>query len=539
MPFESAKILLVEDNPGDAELVKWSLRDSAAGMDFKITHAERLGNALLLLEEQPFDAILLDLSLPDSHGLDTVDQIKAAHPGVPIVVLSGYLDEKLAIQAVKTGAQDYLVKGQGDGYLVARAVRYAMERKRAEEALRRSHDELERRVAERTAALAEANRSLEAEIAEHRRAEERLMKEHAFNDALLDTVGTLILVLDPEGRITRVNRTCEQLTEYTFAEVRSRYFWDLLVSGEEVPEVINAFSDILAGRIPDPLESRWVMKDGSRRNIVWSAAALPDEFGKTEHIIVSGNDITEHKQLEERDKQRLLELAHVLRLNTLGEMTTEIAHELNQPLTAITTYSDVCLRRINADRIDPVELGDVVKKIASQAERASEIIRHLRSFARKDEPNQAALDINALIKDVVRLVQVDAHWNSVSIQLALTDSLPPAMVDKILIEQVMVNLARNAIEIMVEHRAAGPVLSITSQLDGNDMIKISVCDTGPGMPPELMERLFEPFFTTKSNGIGVGLSLSRSIVEAHGGRLTSRRNPGAGMTFQFTVPIAG
>ncbi len=537
MSFDSVSILLIEDNPGDAELVRLALQGTR-GTDFRIKHVDRLGTALTLLKRTAFDAVLLDLSLPDSHGLDTVNQVKATQPAIPIVVLSGFLDESLAIQAVKSGAQDYLVKGQGDSYLMARAIRYAMERKRAQEALRKSHEELESRVAERTAELAEANRSLQAEIGEHRRDEERLKREHAFNLALLDTVGSLIVVLDPEGKVVHFNRTSELVTGYTFDEVNQCYFWDVFLPDEDIPQVKAAFEQVVGGQSLDHYENHWQTKAGDRRCIVWSSAPLRDGNGRVEHIIASGNDITERKQLEERDKQRLMELAHLLRLNTLGEMTTEITHELNQPLTAITTYSDVCRRKLGAARMDPGELGDIVDKIARQAQRAGEIIRRLRSFARKATPNQVPLDINGLIRDVARLVHVDAQWNGVAIELALADTLPAALADKTLIEQVVVNLARNAIETMVEHQSNDPALTIKTRLNGNDMIEVAVCDNGPGVDAEVLEHLFEPFFTTKADGIGVGLSLSRSIIEAHGGHLRPASNSGAGATFLFTVPAS-
>lgn len=263
------RILLVEDSPGDARLVRIALSE-VKDVEFHVQHVETLAAARAALNEASFDAILLDLSLPDSHGLNTVYEIRQLAPTLPLIVLSGQPDEELAFEAVKSGAQDYLVKGQGDGILVARAIRYARERKQAEEALREARDELEKRVEERTAHLAETNRRLQTEITQRRETEARLRKEHAFTTAVLDTVGALIVVLDGDGRILGFNRECERLTGYCADDVRGRVVWEVLVPAEQVPGVENTFQELALSQVSNKYENHWVTASGQRRLIAWS-----------------------------------------------------------------------------------------------------------------------------------------------------------------------------------------------------------------------------------------------------------------------------
>lgn len=532
MLSKTIKVLLVEDNAGDARLVELALREAAGSFD--IVHTERLGTALELLREDDFSAVLLDLSLPDSQGLDTVAQVKSVDPSVPIVVLSGLLDEVVALKAVQSGAQDYLVKGRGDAYLMARAIRYAMERKHAEDELRKSHDDLERRVAERTAALAESNQRLREEIAERRRADRELRSEHAFNAALFDTVGALIVVCDAGGRIVRFNRACERVTGYLAAEVYGRFLWDLFC--DDGNNTHTLFAAVRAGDHAGTFEGYWTVRDGGRRFIAWSNTALADDSGGVEYFICCGNDITERQRLEEREKQRLMELAHLLRLNTLGEMTTEIAHELNQPLTAIGAYSNACSRLLQAGERDTTDIAQALRGISDQAQRAGEIIRRLRRFARKEKPEQVALDINALIREVLQLLQVGVRWKNITLEDNLSPALPRALADPVLVEQVIINLVRNAIDAMESMETRKPRLVLTTRMNAAGRMEVSVADNGPGLSPDVHQRIFEPFFTTKAGGMGVGLSLSRSIVEAHGGvlRLVDTEE---GATFQFTLPV--
>jgi two-component system, LuxR family, sensor kinase FixL len=229
------------------------------------------------------------------------------------------------------------------------------------------------------------------------------------------------------------------------------------------------------------------------------------------------------------------ELSHVTRLTEMGQMASALAHEVSQPLTAAITYCQV-VRRLLAEEDNPNarKLQPIAEKATAQIARAVEVVRRLREFLSKGEREQEAHSIGELVEEASALALIGAREGGVKVQLRVEPDLPPVLVDKVQIQQVVVNLTRNAIEAMEgsERRE----LTIAAGLGGDGMVRIRVADTGPGLAPEIAHRLFEPFVTTKPQGMGVGLSICRSIVEAHGGRLTAEPNPGGGAIFDFTLP---
>lgn len=528
-------ILLVEDNTGDAFLVRTLLEEFAPGK-FLLTHAQGLDAALHKFAEQTFHAVLLDLSLPDSHGMNTLERVKAAHPEIPIVVMSGLNDEQIALQAVHSGAQDYLVKGRVDGHGMTRVIRYAIERKHVEEELRKARDLLEQRVAERTSFLKVTIRRLHEEITEREHAEEILRKERDFSSAILDTVGALVMVLDTQGRVVRCNRSCEETTGYLEREIKDKSAWDVFLSHDEAAYTRRVFQTLLERKVPNKYESHWCGKNGQRRLISWSNTVILDARENVEHVIATGIDITELRRAEELERQRMLELAHVSRLSTMGEMATEIAHELNQPLCAIASYADTCVRLMEADPGEINEVRQALREIAAQAERASEVVRRVRKFVRKEEAEHLPVDINELVVDVVNLTRVEARWHQVLVHTQLGAVLPAVNGDKILLEQVLVNLVRNAIEAIAANHNPGGLIEICTLRGQEGGVEITVHDSGAGLSLETIERIFQPFYTTKPNGMGMGLSISLSIVKAHNGHLWAEPGAECGVTFHLVLP---
>lgn len=247
----------------------------------------------------------------------------------------------------------------------------------------------------------------------------------------------------------------------------------------------------------------------------------------------------ERHRAEAEARERRAELAHVHRLNTMGEMASGFAHELNQPLAAVVNYARGAVRRLKQNAVEPGELLAVLEQVAAQAERAATIVRRIRAFIRKEEPRHAALDFNKIIVETAGLMTAEAERGGVRLILDLANPLPRVHADAVQLEQVIVNLVRNAVEAMVE--ASSPVREITLRTlrSADGAVEIAVEDTGPGLPQIGRERLFDPFFTTKADGLGLGLSISQSIVEAHGGQLTAAPSPGGGAGFRFTLPVAG
>jgi C4-dicarboxylate-specific signal transduction histidine kinase len=230
-------------------------------------------------------------------------------------------------------------------------------------------------------------------------------------------------------------------------------------------------------------------------------------------------------------------LTHLARVSTMGEMATNIAHEVNQPLTAIGTYAQACVRMMQAGTIDNQEVLDTLERIAGEAQRAGAIVHRLRDLICKHDTMRVPCDLNALVRNVEQLASVDARLHDVELRLALTPSLPVVFADGIQIQQVLLNLIRNAIDSMEGIDTAPREVVVRTLVRGDNEVEVSVCDNGCGLPDEVDNKLFEPFFTTKPHGVGVGLSISRSLIAAHHGRMWYSHNTDQGTTFFFALPI--
>lgn len=240
---------------------------------------------------------------------------------------------------------------------------------------------------------------------------------------------------------------------------------------------------------------------------------------------------------EEGSRQYQADLAHLVRLVTMGEMVATIAHELKQPLTAISLYASNTQAMLNTEQPPLDELNSYLDQIQSQSMRAAEIIRRTREFARNQKPQTGSVQLNALITEVTDFLKVEARDSSIDIELDLAPRLPEIEADAIQLKQVLLNIVHNAIEFLQSGNAADKQVTVRSRITESGGIKVEISDTGPGMDEETLARIFESFFTTKGDaGMGMGLSISRSIIEAHGGRLWATSTLGRGATFSFTLP---
>lgn len=237
-------------------------------------------------------------------------------------------------------------------------------------------------------------------------------------------------------------------------------------------------------------------------------------------------------------KQQRAELAHASRLSTMGEMAAGFAHELNQPLTAISAYTRSCMRRLQAGIARPDTLLTTMEKVAEQAERAGDIIRRLRSFIHPRQLVASTTDINTCVREAISLIEHEANLLGLSIDLNLAERLPCVIGNRIEIVQVIVNLVRNGLEAMKSAESPDGSLVIHTSATGEGRVRVAVSDRGIGLSGEEMARLFRPFHSTKPEGMGMGLAISRRIVEAHGGELWAESNPDCGATFTFNLPAA-
>ncbi|MGB5733096.1 MAG: ATP-binding protein, partial [Thiohalocapsa sp.] len=255
------------------------------------------------------------------------------------------------------------------------------------------------------------------------------------------------------------------------------------------------------------------------------------------YVNIYARDITAVRRAEQESRQHQSELVHVCRLSTMGEVATGMAHELNQPLSAIVNYANGASRRLQGGIGDSDALVDAMRHISNQAQRASEIIRRLRALVGKQPPIRSAVDLNYLVREVCSFVEFETGKLELQVRLELADGEIPVNVDLVQIEQVLLNLVRNALDALEERPAGERELVIaTSAQDGRALISVS--DNGQGIPPDRMLHLFDPFFTTKETGMGMGLPISQTILENHDGSIWAESEPGAGTTFHVRLPIA-
>jgi C4-dicarboxylate-specific signal transduction histidine kinase len=253
-------------------------------------------------------------------------------------------------------------------------------------------------------------------------------------------------------------------------------------------------------------------------------------------VLVMAIDVTERNRAQARLAQSQSELTHVSRVTTLGQLAASIAHEVNQPLSAIITYAKSGRRWLAREAPGAMEVGDCLDHIASNGSRAADVIARIRDLARNAEPRQDLLTIGTLVDDTVALLRRDLQANDVAIKLDVAEDLPSVRGDRVQIQQVLMNLMLNAEQAMADTRAGQRELCVEAQAE-NGVVRVAVRDCGTGIESD-PESLFAPFFTTKSSGLGMGLSICRSIVERHGGTLVATNNAGHGATFQFALPAA-
>jgi len=248
-------------------------------------------------------------------------------------------------------------------------------------------------------------------------------------------------------------------------------------------------------------------------------------------------DITDRMKMQELNSQQLERLQQTSRLITMGEMASSLAHELNQPLSAIANYNMGCVNRLQAKDFRPEELLAAMQKASVQAERAGKIIRRVRDFVKKSEPNRGPVQIAEIIEEVIGFAEIEARKAGVRVSISISPELPAAFADKLMIEQVVLNLVKNGIEAMHDTPRKARELAIRARANGKDFIEVNVADRGHGVLVETAEKLFTPFYTTKPEGMGMGLNICRSIIEFHHGRLWTVANPGGGSVFSFTLPV--
>jgi PAS domain S-box-containing protein len=401
--------------------------------------------------------------------------------------------------------------------------------------LRTFTETLEERVKERTS-------QLQAENEARRQTEAALRERESRIRRLVDANIIGIFIFDLEGRIVEANDAFLQLVGYDREDVvAGRLHWTELTPPEWLDRHERAVTELKRIGTVQPYEREYFRKDGNRVPALIGSVAFDEQRDQGVAFVL---DLTERKRAEaeareseQKYRKMQMELAHVTRVTTLGEMTASIAHEVNQPLAAIVNAAAACLRWLDRGTPNLDEARSAVEWITKETNRASEVIRRIRALAKKTEIEKLPLDVNDVAREVISLEQRELVSNHVSLQMELASALPPILGDQVQLQQVMINLVMNGIEAMQSVTDRPRELVIRSRQDGTQQVLVSVTDCGVGISAEDAGRLFDAFFTTKSGGMGMGLSICRSIVEAHGGRLWATATVPHGATFQFTLPV--
>ena len=654
------KVLLLEDSPEDSRLLSLFLSE-ANSADFQITHVDRVSEGLRKLSQDRFDVILVDLSLPDSQGLDTFQTLHTKAPDMPILVLSGLDDEMLASRAVREGAQDYLVKGQVDAHILARAISYAIERHRSDQALQesekhykfllesitdysytvrlqdkkpsgslhgpgcvavtgysaaeyQSEEELWFRMiheSDRPSVLAQIETILRGEtpqplehrivhkngqirwvrntvvpcrdregnlvaydglisdISERKRAEQKLVASEAFYHSLVENLPQNILRKDLSERFTFANQLFCNMLGKPLEEIIGKTDFDFFP-----PQLAEKFQR----------DDRYVMETGETFETIEENQApngekiyvnvvktpIYDANGKIIGIQGIFWDITERKRFEERLQQAhdelarseqalrkshedlksaQLQLIQAEKMESIGTLAAGVAHEVKNPLAIMLMGVTFLTKRLgNTDE----SVVMVLKEIRDAIERADSITRGLLDFSASRQLAVKPEDLNSLVEETLRLVRHELAQNRIVIEKHWGDALPLVAVDKNQIQQVFVNIFMNAIHAMsnggtLRVRTYAKQLTETSHFEGSrkadhfwvgeTAVMAEVEDTGGGIPEEHLARIYDPFFTTKPTGVGTGLGLpvSRKIIELHGGTIDIRnmRAGGVRVTIMF------
>jgi PAS domain S-box-containing protein len=624
------RILSVEDDPKDTELIQ----DLLATEDIacEVTRVDTQTALLASLEQGGIDLILADYSLPSFDGISALKFAMKACPDVPFIFVSGTLGEEVAIEALKIGATDYVLKTSLSRLVpsVQRALREATqkaERKRAEEALRQSETYLAeaqrlshtgsfgwkpstaaiiwseetvrifqydrtttptvelilQRVHPKDAALVQQTIERAAQDGKDFDHEYRLLMPdgsvkhvHVVARALSDESGSVEFVgavmdvtaakqveqtlreseaylaeaqrlshtgswasTPAMGEIRFLSEECYRVLGFDPHGGRQRYetFFQRIHPDDQA-KARETVETAGRGKAEFELDYRIIHPGGEIRDIHVVGHPVFSPSGDLVEFVGTVIDITERKQAEEereRLRQAHADLAHINRVTTMGELTASLAHEIKQPISAAVTDARTCLRWLTRDDPDIAEAREAAARIVKDVMHAADIINSISLLFKKGTLQREVVDVNELIREMIVLLRNEAARYSISIHSDLAEDIPRVMADRIQLQQVFMNLMLNGIDAMKDVCTARE-LTIRSQRVQDGQLMISVSDTGIGLPLKQPEQIFSAFFTTKAHGTGMGLPISRSIIESHGGRLWATSNSERGASFHFTLP---
>jgi two-component system sensor kinase FixL len=380
--------------------------------------------------------------------------------------------------------------------------------------------------------MSSRNRHTESESACARRERDALLR------AIIEISPDGLITIDEKGLIQSFNPAAQKMFGYRADQVIGRNVSCLMPSPDREHHDGYLARYLRTGEkriIGIGREVRAQRSDGSSFPVELAVGEVVTD----DHRLFAGflRDISARRDAEQRAHDLRTELLHVSRLSEMGEMASGLAHELNQPLTAIINYMQACRRLFPGSALaDSRQVGELIEKAIAQAERAGQIIQHLRRLIARGETEHTVEEISSVVEEAAHLALLGASERGIDATFDLAQALPLVMIDKIQIQQVIINLVRNSVDALGE--TGHGEITVRTKRAASDSVEIEVCDTGPGLDDDVARRLFQPFVTTKPGGLGIGLSICRTIVDAHDGKLWATRNPGGGTIFHLTLPLA-
>lgn len=520
----SPRILVLEDNPDLRQFLGDVLAD-----DYEVVPVDNGRSALGLVRDQPPDLVITDLMMPEMDGERFVRTLREElQCGVPVLVLSARSDNALRETLLEELVQDYLTKPFSPQELRAR-VRNLVTVKRTVDILQKELNSQQSDIAELTSGLIASRKSLQQGLLALQISERRWQ-------GFYENTAVGIALTDTEGKVMKANPALQKMLGYGPTEIRGLSLIDITAEAERATTRRNVHN-LVVGRLESyQAQKRYERKGGG---FLWanvSASRIPVVGDEGPRVAVIVEDVTAQKAAEDALSKTRTDLARVSRVTMMGELVASIAHEVNQPLSAIVTNSHAALRWLERDTPDYQEVVAALKRVHRDAVHAGKVISRIRDFLKKGGLKREPIDVRAMLDSLIAMLQRTLAETATTIDVRLADALPPLVGDQVQLQQVLLNLLVNAIDAMRGQKGRTRHIVVTVNAGHGREIEFSVRDSGPGVPEDKIPRIFDAFFSTKGDGLGMGLAISKSIVANHGGELRLESSGAEGACFTFNIP---
>lgn len=500
MNKQNYRIMAVDDN----EVVREMLSDKLSTQGYTVNCASSGEEAALKAKSCPVDLFLIDLSLPKMNGLELLEKLDIKSNIYEAIIITGNTDLHSAKKSMQLGAFSYITKPI-DYNDLDNQLRKALEMVELKQEKRNHYNNLEQSL---------------------------IISEKQWRETF-DVLDDLIFIVDENCKILKANKALRET--FPAQQVESEFCYRLIHGTDSPPEHCVSCNALHTGVA---VHTEMCLGQLNGRYFDLRAVPILDACGSATRAVHSMRDITERKKIEKEMEKHRNVLYHAGRVATIGELATSLAHELNQPLAAILSNAQAAIRFLHRKTPDFEEVLCALKDIVKDNQRAGNIISHLRSMLRKGEIKEELLDFNEVINEMLTLVRSDAIISNISIHSNMTPDLPLFRGDRIQFQQVILNIIMNCSEAMMSLAPTDRNLTICTYKEKNEYLILEIMDSGTGIKEEDMEKVFEPFYTTKQNGLGMGLAICKSIIQAHVGEISLRNNANRpGLTIQIKLPV--